>query len=128
MELKGVKPGVFHPRCVACKEKFLLEIFADAGRAPVVAAEHDAKAETISPGRINVVANPQAANRGATSNVQTIAPMVTRAVARDVRETSVAINAGRERSRMIVATGGMPDDLDAHIVGATIGGYHITQR
>jgi hypothetical protein len=31
MELKGVKPGVFHPRCIACKE--ICPDFSDATRA-----------------------------------------------------------------------------------------------
>ncbi|MBC8106406.1 MAG: serine/threonine protein kinase [Anaerolineae bacterium] len=128
MELKGVKPGVFHPRCVACKEKFLLQIFPDASRAPVVAAEHDAKAETLAPVAMDVAAKPQVANRIASSSVQTVAPAATRPVARAVRETSVAINAGPERSQIVDGTGPLTDDLDAQIVGATIGGYHVTQK
>ncbi|CAN5567173.1 hypothetical protein BH09PLA1_BH09PLA1_04410 [soil metagenome] len=156
MELKGVKPGTFHPRCVGCKEKFLLQIFADPGRAPVVAAEHDAKAETISPvvahalGVDDVKTRPPsdsasvseapasaapvrlAPRRVAPSNVQTAAPAPAPVAARrqshEVRETSVAINAGNEHSKIVDGTGEINDDLDSQIVGATLGGYHISQK
>lgn len=37
IELKGVKPGLFHPRCPGCREKFELKI-TDVNAAPVVTA------------------------------------------------------------------------------------------
>src|SRR4051794_22912270 len=49
MELKGVKPGRFHPRCTTCRGKFVLQISTDPNEPPMVGAEHDPSAETISP-------------------------------------------------------------------------------
>src|SRR4051794_35781870 len=83
MELKGVKPGRFHPRCTECKQKFLLQIFPDADRAPLVALEHDPKEETavaaIAGGQRAAVAKPQAAI-AAPSSVKTAAPAPARSV------------------------------------------------
>ncbi len=50
-----MKPGRFHPRCVACKAKFLLVISADANVSPQTAIEHDPREETISPAIASVL-------------------------------------------------------------------------
>jgi predicted esterase YcpF (UPF0227 family) len=113
MELKGAKPGTFHPRCVACREKFLLQIFDDPDRAPMVAIEDDPNARTHSPMVTSAVtAKPQAAK------VQTAIP--TRTIARKAKP--------QQQTQIVQGLTASADDLDTQLVGATIGGYHIAQK
>lgn len=49
MQLKGIRPGRFRPRCSACGGKFLLIIPDDPNAAPEVAAEGAVSGETLTP-------------------------------------------------------------------------------
>src|SRR4051812_2544738 len=110
MELKGAKPGRFHPRCTGCKGKFHLEIFSDEARAPHVTAEHAQQHATVVPS--NVQASAQ-------SNVKTIAPAPP-GIQVDVSELA--------HQRFAAQSDQSYDDLDSLLIGGTLGGYQVRQK
>lgn len=48
IELKGVRPGHFHPKCPKCHEKFSLVIHTDPTMQPTVTATHDRVDATVA--------------------------------------------------------------------------------
>jgi serine/threonine protein kinase len=121
LELKGVKPGLFHPRCPKCNEKFQLKI--DNVNAPIVTAlkpveKLDPKIETalgldfISPAvqRIQKTSVAIAQRPPAQSRVE---------------KTSVAPPAAKLPPKVYDDTPAPPMDEDLR---GSIGGYDILNR
>jgi hypothetical protein len=136
MELKGAKPGQFHPRCTACRGKFLLIIPTEPNRAPLVAAEEDRQTETVSPVVAHAlgVTPSRAVAAPAASPTPTAVPKRSAAERRAANvETSVGLFAspGDSDITKVVAPAlsAAADSLDHDLLhGAALGGYTIFQR
>ena len=105
MELKGVKPGRFHPRCTACRGKFVLQISANPNEPPMVGAEHDPSAETISPVIAHALGVPNSPAPVAAPNRQVSTTQVARTLAETMPATpSVVPTPASERASVAAST------------------------
>ncbi len=143
MELKGARPGEFHPRCTACKTKFKLFVHSDASAAPVVSLE--ANDEAVS----NVVAHALGVNpremppsaaiaarpaRAAASTHATM-PAAPRAALRS-NIAATAIGLAHAEAEQVQRAHEMPSQIDESppydddpvLPGQTLGGYQIQQK
>jgi eukaryotic-like serine/threonine-protein kinase len=153
IELSGVRPGKFHPRCPKCHGKFTLRVHQDPNVPPQVMVEQESGSDATWTGRITAHSDPKQASsagvkhtvapvspttqastgvkssRSASMSGATVAPAASQVKSASVSGAKVVTNVtavpSGESLFRTVAKQPRPDEPELH---GRLGGYEIVQR